>query len=168
MRYRNGRLRRKLLAALVDSAVRHSWSGSRDLYNVLPADLVDADEQVRRYEKDWRERGGVWVSKTQVDEARERAAGLHSQFKRLRAESGPGFKLRHLRLVRWFVLTGLPRFGKASVLSSLAAAICALSLVLSPFLFASLGFRTRGCHDPYWDRLKLDDDKRAPTLANRS
>src|SRR6185312_9890807 len=50
----------------------------------------------------------------------------------------PSIMLRYLRLVRLFVLTGLPRYRKAAIVGACGALICALSLLLSPFVTSSI------------------------------
>jgi len=52
--------------------------------------------------------------------------------------------LRYLLLVRLFVLTGLPRRGKALLIGFAAAITCGLSLAISPLLFSSLSAAYEG------------------------
>jgi HJR/Mrr/RecB family endonuclease len=144
MRNRNRRLMIALLTAVAQSGGGRSSKNTHDIYTVLPADLRAAEERVQGCEQEWRQAGGVRVAESQVDRALQNAKGLQSEFNQAKARSRPGLRLTYLRLVRLFVLTGLPRYEKAAIIGASGAIICALSLLLSPFVVSSLGTALAG------------------------
>ena len=114
-----------------------SFSRSSDVYTVVPADLRSADKEVQRCEQEWQQAAGQVVAEQQVDQALKKANELQREFKQTRALSRPSFTLVYLRLVRLFVLTGLPKFDRVIVIAASGAILCGLSLLLSPFVFSS-------------------------------
>jgi hypothetical protein len=130
------------LVALVSTLAQSGGGGppkyESELYWVKPSHLAEADEEVRRCEQEWRRAGAVRVTEQDVEQALRKAEDLQREFDQARARSRLGLVLGYLYLVRLFVLTGLPRYGKAAVLGISAAVVCGLSLLLSPFLFSSL------------------------------
>jgi hypothetical protein len=138
MRNSNRRLITALVATLVQSGGGRSGGNSPDLYAVLPADLQDAEDEVRCCEHAWRQAGAMHVSGPQVNQALHQAKELESEFNQAKTRSRPGVILRYLRLVRLFTLTGLPRFSSGAVIGVSAAIFCALSMLISPFVFSSL------------------------------
>jgi Restriction endonuclease len=138
------RLINAVLTAAVQSGSLRTFGSSRDIYTVLPSDLKATDEEVGRCELEWRKAGAVRVTGPQVDQSLEKARELQSEFNGAKNRSRPSFTLRYLYLVRLFVLTGLPRRGKAVLFGYAAALVCALSLAISPFFFSSLSVAYEG------------------------
>jgi hypothetical protein len=110
-----------------------------DVYTVLPADLEKAKEALRRCEQEWWQAGAQRVTEAEVDRAFKNVQTRRQEYKEAEARSRPSFTLRYLRLVRLFVLTGLPRFAKLELIGMAAAIICGLSLVLCGLAFSSFG-----------------------------
>ena len=138
MRRRDKRLLTMLLNALTQRGSEPRQADSLDIDTTLPADLMVAEEKVRCCEQEWQKAGAVRATEQQVEEALQNAKGLQSEFNEVRRLSRRSLRLRYLNLVRLFVLTGLPRHGKAAVMGGAAAAVLRLSMLLSPFLFRSL------------------------------
>jgi hypothetical protein len=139
MRSINRQLRNTPWVATGQGNVRRSSIGFQNIYTVLPADLVAADNEVLCAEQDWRSAGSPRVTGLQVDQALQTAKRREKDLKEAKVGSRRSLRLRYLDLVRLFVLTGLPRHGRGVVTGSCAAVVCALSLLLTPFLFSSLG-----------------------------
>jgi hypothetical protein len=114
------------------------------LVTVSPADLAEADERVRRFELEWRMAGGVWVDDARVADALHAAGKRQSELSAAKTQSRRGLALRYLTLVHLFFRSGLTRYGLGPILGYSAAAICALSIVSSPFLFPTLASAIRG------------------------
>ncbi len=137
MRRMNKRFLNMLLTAVAQSGAGRRGGGRPDIYTTVPANLRSAEGEVARREQEWKEAGAVKVVEPEVDQAHGRAKGLQSEFDEAKRRSRRSLTLRYLNVVRLFVLTGLPRCGKPAVIGVSAAIICAVSLVLSPFLFPS-------------------------------
>ena len=144
MRKSTVRLVTALLTTAAESGALRSFGSSRDIYTVLPSDLRAADEEFRRCDLEWRNAGAVRIDRPQVDQALDKARELQKEFNRAKDQSRPSLKLRYLSLVRLFVLTGLPRRGKAVLIGYAAAIICGLSLAISPLRFSSLASAFEG------------------------
>ncbi len=127
-----------VLSTLARSSARRSPTSSLDPYTIVPADLNEAEAEVRRREQTWRQSGAVAVTESDVDRALRRAKELQGEIDQAKARSRLSLRLGYLYIVRFFVLTNLPRHGKGSVIGAAAAVLCALSLLLSPFLFSTL------------------------------
>jgi hypothetical protein len=114
------------------------------LETVSPADLARADECVRRCENEWRLAGGVWADDARVADALHAARKRQAELSAAQTQSRRGFVLKYLALVNLFSRSGLTRYGLGPILGYSAAAICALSIVASPYLFATLASAIRG------------------------
>jgi hypothetical protein len=109
-----------------------------DAETVSHADLAKADERVRRCEHEWHQAGAFRVDESQVEDALQFAQSRQVELDSAKAQSRRGLKLRYLNLVRLFSQSGLTRFGPGQIIGYSAAAICALSLAVSPFVFPTL------------------------------
>lgn len=138
MRRKNWRLLKAIVHSYSDDS-RCASQRSQDIYTILPEDLEDAEADVRRLEQDWWQAGALTIAESQVEQALLYAEGLQSELNQARAQSRPGFRLQYLRLVRLFVLTRLPGYGKTVVIGAITAVICGISLLLTPFFFSSAG-----------------------------
>jgi hypothetical protein len=74
----------------------------------------------------------------------QEAKEFQRRFRLAKARSRQGITLRYLSLVRLFVLSGLPRFGKTAIIFSVAAICLALTMLLSPLVFSSFGAAIAG------------------------
>ncbi len=135
----NKRLANQLLLTLAQGGGRVSSGNSGDVYTVTPRDLAAAKEEFRYCEQEWQEAGAVLITGHRVEQALRNAEELQREFNRARTQSRPGVRWRYLALVRLFVLSGIPRFGRAKIISSTAAIIFSLTMLFSPFLFSSFG-----------------------------
>src|SRR5438046_5192636 len=99
-------------------------NGSSMIYTIVPADLTAAEQGVLRCEQEWQRAGAVWVSEPQLDQALRNAKDLQDKFRQAKKQSHPSLSLVYLRLVRLFVLTGLPRFGEVVAISVAAVVLC--------------------------------------------
>ena len=126
------------VAALEKDRNRSLLGFSGDVYTVAPADLAAAEIEVRLCEQEWRQAGGVQVGESQVDQALRNAKALQGEFNQAEIQSRPGLALIYLYIAHLFFLTGLPRYGKAPVIGGSAAVVCALSMLLQPFVFSSV------------------------------
>jgi hypothetical protein len=139
MRIVNKRLARQLLVAFSQRRGSTSSRHSGDIYTITPRDLLAADKKVRRCEREWEQAGTVRVTQPQVAGALQEANVLQRRFSLAKAQSRQGITLRYLSLVRVFVLTGLPRFGKTLIIFFAAAICSALTMLLSPVFFPTFG-----------------------------
>ena len=137
MRNKNKHLINAIAAVVAHIGSSQSSEKSSDLYTVLPADLSVADEEVRVCEQEWQHAGAQVVAEQQVDETLKKANDLQNEFNQAKVLSRPSLTLTYLRLVRLFVLTGLPRFKQGTVIVVSGVILCGLSLLLSPFVFSS-------------------------------
>jgi hypothetical protein len=137
MRRRNSQGLNAIAAVLAIGAGRPRSDELDSIYRTTPADLEEATEKLQRREEQWRRAGSPRVDESQVDEALGKAEALQKELNEVKAHGRPGVKLIYLNLVRLFVLTRLPGFGKVPVIGGSAAMICALSLISSPFIFPS-------------------------------
>ena len=80
----------------------------------------------------------------QVDQALQNAKGIGGEFDQAKKRSRRSLAWVYLNLVRLFVLTGLPEFGRAQVIGGAAFVVCCLSLLSTPFLFRSCGAAFQG------------------------
>ena len=119
-----------LVSAIARGEVHSSSRRSALIYTTTPADLATAEKEYRRREEEWREAGAVRTVVSQVDQALEKAEALQDEFNRLKVLGRPGITLIYLNLVRLFVLTRLPGYGKLTVIGGSAAVICGLSFIL--------------------------------------
>ncbi len=142
------RANRRLLNAVVTAVEVVEATRTRrsaDIYTISPADLQAADEVVQRREQEWRRVGSLRrVTDEQVDQALQNAKKLGAEFDQAKRRSRPGLTWAYLNLVRLFVLTGLPGFGKVKVIGGAAFVLCCLSLLSTPFLFRSCGAAFQG------------------------
>jgi hypothetical protein len=120
------------------------WWKVPDVYNVKPVDLNKVEDEVRRREDEWRGAGAVSVIERDIEEAQEKAERLHEDLNQAKARSRRGLRFRYLNLVRLFVLTRIPCYGKTVVIASSATIICALSLLITPFLYSSMASASAG------------------------
>jgi HJR/Mrr/RecB family endonuclease len=144
MRRSNRRLVKSLLTAIAQTASESTSANSHHLYSILPADLDAADTDYRRLEQEWRRAGAARVTDEDVAKVRDKAKELQREFDQVMHQSRFGFMLLYLHLVRLFVLSRLPVFGKVVVIGSFVAAICAFSMILSPFVFPTIGAAVQG------------------------
>jgi HJR/Mrr/RecB family endonuclease len=136
VRTSNRRLMNALVVTLADSEGEYPSGDSLNITTLLPADVQVAEEKVRSCEHEWREAGAVRVSDQEVDQALQKANGLESEFNRAKVRCLSGLDLLYLKLVRVFVITGLPRLGVGIVIGASTAIICALFMLIAPFVFS--------------------------------
>jgi hypothetical protein len=144
MRHPYRRLFRLLLDAQRHGPATCLSAHPPDIYSVLPADLLDIDERIRRHEAAWKQSGAVRVTEMQVEGALQKARELQRAFDEAKSASRASFTLRRLQLVRLFVLTGLPRYGKATLLGGSIAVLSGLSVAGSPLVATTLGSALEG------------------------
>ena len=137
MRRRDRLLLKLVVAALAKGKGGPSTPHTGPMYTTTPADLAAADEELRHREQEWQEAGAVRVTETQVNHALQKAKALQSEFNQISARGRPGVRLMYLNLVRFFVLTRLPGYGKKAVIGGAAALVCAFSLLVPPFVCRS-------------------------------
>jgi hypothetical protein len=125
--------------ALNDARIQNASAATPDVYNVSPADLAAADVELRQCEREWRNAGSVVVQEEQVDRAMRSAQELQCQFEKAEVTSRQSVRLRYLTMVQRFDATGLPRYGMGPLIGYSSAGICAISLLLSPFIYSSAG-----------------------------
>jgi hypothetical protein len=126
------------LTAITQTTPKSTSANSQQLYSILPADLDVADAEYRRIEQKWEHAGAVLVTEQEVDRAQQKAKVLQQEFDQVMRQTQIGFTLLYLHLVRLFVLTRLPGFGKVTVIGSFGAVICAFSMVLSALVFSTV------------------------------
>src|SRR5262249_18788796 len=115
-----------------------------DIYTVVPADLSAAELAVQRCEEEWRHAGAVQVSAAQVDQVLQRAQSLQAELDQAKSKSRRTLHWAYLNLVRLFVVSRLPQFGKAAIIGGLTAIVCGLSLAFSPCVAPTLGVALGG------------------------
>jgi HJR/Mrr/RecB family endonuclease len=107
--------------------------------DILHADLVAAEAEVRLREKEWCQGGAVTVAESQVEQAYQQAAARENEFKEASAQCRPSLRLRYFRLVRLLALTHLHRYTNRLV-AGLCTTVLALLLLLSLLVsFYALG-----------------------------
>jgi Restriction endonuclease len=110
-----------------------------NIYTVTLEEVHEAEGEVRRCERSWRESGGfAGPAESQIEQALRHAEHLQSILAEATAKSRPTLELRYYQLVHLFAQTGVARLEKAAFVAYASAAICGLSFLVDPFLFATL------------------------------